>query len=129
MRVFDMLRGSSFLAMTLLVLSMLVGSNAVAQTPPPATPPVAAPFQCAFDEYPSTDNGVTTCKKVPTCKKDEVNSYDTATQKFVCKKLVICDPKRQQAAYINGKNVCIDIPDCEGKGQHYAFDGTKMICK
>ena len=101
----------------------------MAQTPPPAAAPVVADVKCDFDEYPSTVGGSTVCKKVPTCTKDEVNSYDTATQKFICKKLVKCDPKHQQAAYINGKNVCIDIPNCERQGMHYAFDGTKMICK
>lgn len=96
-------------------------------TPPP-TPP--APVKCALDEYPEAANGTTTCKKVPSCGKNgEAISYDATTNKFTCKKLLKCDPKHQQAAYVNGKNVCIDIPDCEKQGKNYAFDGTKMVCQ
>ena len=118
-----MLLGTGLLAIPLMVLGLLCGSSAWADPPPPST------VKCALNEYPETVNGTTTCKKVPSCTKDEVISYDTTTQKFACKKLVLCDPRHQQAAYINGKNVCIDVPNCDGKGQHYAFDGTKMVCQ
>jgi hypothetical protein len=121
-----MVRGFGFLAVPVMVMGVLLASNAWAQQ---TAVPADTQFKCAFDEYQSTDNGVTVCKKVPTCAKDEVNSYDTTMQKFVCKKLVICDPRTQQAAYINGKNVCIDVPNCEKAGMHYAFDGTKMVCQ
>lgn len=124
-----MLSGSGFWATTLILVGILVGNCAVAQTPPPATPPVAAPLQCALDEFPSTEYGITSCKKVPRCKDNEVTSYDTKLQKFICQKILKCDPKNQQAAYIDGKNVCMDIPDCERKGQRYAFDGKKMFCQ
>ncbi|MBY0428020.1 MAG: hypothetical protein K2Q32_02255 [Alphaproteobacteria bacterium] len=129
-----MLRGAGFLAITLLVLGLLCENTALAQTTPPANPPANPPpasttIKCNFDEYPAKENGSTVCRKVPTCKSDEVNSYDTASQKFICKRILKCDPKHQQAAYINGKNVCIDIPNCDGPGKHYAFDGTKMICQ
>lgn len=127
-----MLRSSNLLAVILLVSGLLYGSSAwaVEPTPSPTPAPADTPtVKCALDEFPVVKNGVTTCTKVPTCTKDEVNSYDTATQKFVCKKLIKCDPRHQQAAYVNGKNVCIDVPDCEKQGKHYAFDGSKMVCQ
>lgn len=124
-----MVRLSGFFIAAIMVFGITCSVSAWAETtPPPATPP--AETKCALDEAPVTENGATVCRKVPSCnKKDEAISYDTATQKFMCKKLVLCDPKRQQAAYVDGKNVCIDIPNCEAQGRSYAFDGTKMVCK
>lgn len=134
--------GLGFLVTTVIVLGLSLAGQAYAQTatppannPPANNPPAASTTttpttpKCALDEFPATENGTTTCKKVPSCTKNEVISYDTATQKFACKKLVQCDPKTQQAAYINGKNVCIDVPNCERQGKHYAFDGSKMVCE
>ncbi len=128
-----MRRSMGLWAAILMVIAMVHGSPVMAETtPPPANPPPAAPAtapKCNLNEFPATENGMTVCKKVPACVKGEIISYDTATQKFACKKLVECDPKTQQAAYINGKNVCIDVPNCERQGKHYAFDGTKMVCE
>lgn len=133
-----MKRVSGFFAVAILMLAITLGitisASAFAQnvaTPPANNTATAATTPtCALDEFPSTENGTTTCKKVPACKtKGEIISYDNTTQKFTCKKLIECDPKKQQAAYVNGKNVCIDIPNCEARGLTYAFDGTKMICK
>lgn len=130
-----MKRLSGFFAAAILMLGITCGASAFAQnvaTPPAnnTAAPAATTPTCALDEFPATENGSTTCKKVPACKnKGEVISYDSTAQKFVCKKILECDPKKQQAAYINGKNVCIDIPNCEARGLTYAFDGTKMICK
>ncbi len=128
-----MSRSSCLLATTLIGLGIVVCGGAFADTTSSETSAPSSQntqLKCAMDEYPSTENGVAMCKKVPSCSsKNEVISYDATIQKFVCKKLVQCDPKRQQAAFVNGKNVCIDVPDCEKQGKHYAFDGSKMVCQ
>ncbi len=119
-----MVRLSGFFIAALMVMGITCGASAWAQSTPPSE------IKCALDEAPVKEGTVTICRKVPSCnKKDEAISYDTATQKFMCKKLVLCDPKRQQAAYVDGKNVCIDIPNCEAQGRSYAFDGVRMVCK
>jgi hypothetical protein len=106
-----------------------------------AAPPVTQPSNCAVDEYSSNEHGVTTCKKVPACKGDgEIISYDQANQKFVCKKLIQCGcpntnvpcserKRREQAVYINGKNECLYVPDCEKTHQNYVFEGGKYYCR
>jgi hypothetical protein len=106
-----------------------------------ATPPVAQPNNCAVDEYPSDEHGVTTCKKVPACNSaGEIISYDQSLQKFVCKKNMQCGcantnvpctaaKRREQAVYINGKNECISVPDCEAEKKNYVFDGTRYYCR
>ena len=127
--VFTMSLVARFAAAFVLCASFGLFAQA-ADTPPPASPPPeATPLQCALDEFPSKENGQEVCKKVPSCKtKGETISFDSTTQRFTCKKLVLCKP-RQQPVYINGKNECLDIPDCEKTHQTYVFDGTKYSCR